>query len=77
MHSLRFIAVLDDCNDSKEAGNDQMQEEGEGERKRRVNGARERGRKGKDSRKAREGKEGEREKKEREKGERSEGERAL
>ena len=31
---MRFIAVLDDCNDSKEAGNDQMQEEGEGERKR-------------------------------------------
>ena len=66
-YSLRFIAVLDDCNDSQEAGNDQMQEEGEGERKRRVNGARERGRKGKDSRKAREGKEEER-KKEREKG---------
>ena len=40
MHSLRFVAVLDDCNDSKEAGNDRMQEEGEGERKRRVNGAR-------------------------------------
>ena len=35
MHSMRFIAVLDDCNDSKEAGNDQMQEEGEGERMRR------------------------------------------
>ena len=32
---MRFIAVLDDCNDSKEAGNDQMQEEGEGERIRR------------------------------------------
>ena len=32
---MRFIAVLDDCNDSKEAGNDQMQEEGERERKRR------------------------------------------
>ena len=31
MHSMRFIAVLDDCNDSKEAGNDQMQEEGERE----------------------------------------------
>ena len=30
MHSLRFIAVLDDCSDSKEAGNDQMQEEGGG-----------------------------------------------
>ena len=35
MHSMRFIAVLDDCNDSKEADNDQMQEEGEGERMRR------------------------------------------
>ena len=35
VHSMRFIAVLDDCNDSKEAGNDQMQEEGEGERIRR------------------------------------------
>ena len=34
-YSLRFIAVLDDCNDSKEADNDQMQEEGEGERMRR------------------------------------------
>ena len=33
MHSLRFIAVLDDCNDSKEAGNDRVQEEGEKERK--------------------------------------------
>ena len=41
MHSLQFIAVLDDCNDSKEAGNDRVQEEGEKERKRRVNGARE------------------------------------
>ena len=30
---MRFIAVLDDCNDSKEAGNDRVQEEGEGERK--------------------------------------------
>ena len=32
VHSLRFIAVLDDCNDSKEAGNDRVQEEGEEER---------------------------------------------
>ena len=32
MHSLRFIAVLDDCNDSKEAGNDRVPEEGEEER---------------------------------------------
>ena len=48
VHSLRFIAVLDDCNDSKEAGKDQMQEEGEKARKRRVNGAREKERKGKD-----------------------------
>ena len=30
MHSLQFIAVLDDCNDSKEAGNDRVQEEGRG-----------------------------------------------
>ena len=60
---MRFIAVLDDCNDSKEAGNDQMQEEGEGERKRRR-------REG-----AREKRKREREKKR--KGERSEGERAL
>ena len=35
MHSMRFIAVLDDCNDSKEAGNDKMLEEWERERKRR------------------------------------------
>ena len=69
VHSLRFIAVLDDCNDSKEAGNNRVQEEGEGARKRRLNGA-----KGKDSRKAREGKEEEREKKEREKGEGRKGE---
>ena len=48
MHSLRFIAVLDDCNASKEAGNDRVQEEGEEARKRRVNGAREKERKGKD-----------------------------
>ena len=27
---MRFIAVLDDCNDSKEAGNDRVQEEGRG-----------------------------------------------
>ena len=74
---MRFIAVLDDCNGCKEAGNDRVQEEGEEARKRRVNGAREKERKGKDRRKASEGKEGEREKKEREKGERSEGERAL
>ena len=48
MHSLRFIAVLDDCNDSKEAGNDRVQEEGE----ERSEGEE---RKGKDRRKAREG----------------------
>ena len=30
VHSLRFIAVLDDCNDSKEADNDRVQEEGRG-----------------------------------------------
>ena len=43
---MRFIAVLDDCNDSKEAGNDQMQEEGEGERiRRRREEEREEGRK--------------------------------
>ena len=47
-----------------------MQEEGEGERKK----EREKGAKGKDSRKAREGKEEEREKKEREKGEGRKGE---
>ena len=47
MHSMRFIAVLDDCNDSKEAGNDQMQEEGEGERmRRRREEEREKGREG-------------------------------
>ena len=55
MHSLRFIAVLDDCNDSKEAGNDRVQKEGEGgsegERKR----GREKEMKGKDRRKAKEG----------------------
>ena len=45
---MRFIAVLHDCNDSKEAGNDQMQEEGEGARKKEREkgreGAREKGR---------------------------------
>ena len=61
---MRFIAVLDDCNDSKEAGNDQMQEEGEGERMRR--------------RREEEREKGKREKEKREtKGEGSEGERAL
>ena len=67
---MRFIAVLDDCNDSKEAGNDQMQEEGEGERKRRRREEeREKGFKG-------EGREGEikkERKKERKKKERKEG----
>ena len=47
MHSTRFIAVLDDCNDSQEAGNDQMQEEGERERmRRRREEEREKGREG-------------------------------
>ena len=72
---MRFIAVLDDCNDSKEAGNDRVQEEGRGREKakgewseRGRERGRKRGGKGKDSRKAREGKE---------RKERSEGERAL
>ena len=43
---MRFIAVLDDCNDSKEAGNDQMQEEGEGERKKGRKRGKEKGKEG-------------------------------
>ena len=58
---MRFIAVLDDCNDSKESGNDQMQEEGE--------------RKGKNGRKGKDRKESERRKERETKGEWSEGER--
>ena len=73
-HSLRFIAVLDDCNDSKEADNDQMQEEGEGERmRRRREEEREKGREGRIQRRRegerKEGRKGERKEKRETKGE--------
>ena len=51
---MRFIAVLDDCNDSKEAGNDQMLEEWEGERmRRRREEEREKGKREKEKRETR------------------------